>query len=126
MSTLTAVFGALAVILAIVGIYGVMAASVAQRTREIAIRMAVGAQVSDVIRLVALKAAGLAGVGLAAGLLGAWASSRVLAGLLFGIAPDDVATYFASAAALLVVALAAAAVPAFRAARIDGAQVLRS
>jgi putative ABC transport system permease protein len=126
MSTLTAVFGALAVILAIVGIYGVMAASVAQRTREIAIRMAVGAQVSDVIRLVALKAAGLAGVGLAAGLLGAWASSRVLAGLLFGIAPDDVATYVASAAALLVVALAAAAVPALRAARIDGAQVLRS
>jgi putative ABC transport system permease protein len=126
MSTLTMTFGALAVVLALVGVYGVMAASVAQRTREIAIRIAVGARASDVVRMVALRAAVLTGAGVAAGLMGAWASSRVLAGLLFGVTANDGPTYLVSAAALLAVALAAAAVPAFRAARIDGSQVLRS
>jgi ABC-type antimicrobial peptide transport system permease subunit len=126
MSTLTAVFGALAVALALVGIYAVMACSVAERTREIAIRVAVGARVLDVVRLVVLKAAFLAGAGVAAGLLGAWATSRVLAGLLFGITAGGAPTYVVSAAALLVVALTAAALPALRAARIDGSQVLRS
>jgi predicted permease len=126
MSTLTMTFGALAVVLALVGVYGVMAASVAQRTREIAIRIAVGARASDVVRMVALRAAVLTGAGVAAGLMGAWASSRVLAGLLFGVTANDGPTYLVSAVALLAVALAAAAVPAFRAARIDGSQVLRS
>jgi putative ABC transport system permease protein len=126
MSTLTAAFGGLALVLALVGIYAVMAHSVAERTREIAIRMAVGARMADVVRLVVLKAAALAGAGVAAGLIGAWIASRVLAGLLFGVTAGDVPTYVVSAVALLVVAVTAAAVPAFRAARIDGAQVLRS
>jgi putative ABC transport system permease protein len=126
MSALTGAFGFLAVALALVGIYGVMASSVAERTREIAIRMAVGARGSDVVRIVVLKALGLAGAGIAAGLLGAWLSSRLLAGLLFGVTRDDAWTYVVSAVALVAVALIAAAVPAMRAARIDGAHVLRS
>jgi putative ABC transport system permease protein len=126
MSTLTAAFGGLAVVLALVGIYAVMAHSVAERTREIAIRIAVGARMADVVRLVVVKAASLAGAGVGAGLIGAWIASRVLAGLLFGVTAGDAPTYLVSAVALLVVAITAAAVPAFRAARIDGAQVLRS
>ena len=126
MSVLTAVFGGLAVALALVGIYGVMAASVSQRTREIAIRIALGARAREVVSMIALEAGVLAGVGVLTGMLAAWAASRVLAGLLFGVTADDPSTYLVSALALLVVALAAAAVPAFRAARIDGAQVLRS
>ena len=126
MSTLTAAFGGLAVVLALVGIYAVMAHSVAERTREIAIRMAVGARIADVVWLVVLKAASLAGAGVVAGLLGAWVASRVLAGLLFGVTAGDAPTYLVSAVLLLVVAVTAAVVPAFRAARIDGARVLRS
>ena len=126
MSVLTAVFGALAVALALVGIYGVMAASVSQRTREIAIRMALGARTFELVSMIALEAGALAMTGVVAGVLAAWAASRVLAGLLFGVTPGDPATYLASACALLVVALAAAAFPALRAARIDGAQILRS
>jgi ABC-type antimicrobial peptide transport system permease subunit len=126
MTTLTAVFGALAMVLALVGIYAVMGCAVAERTREIAIRVAVGARMSDVVRLIVLKAVALAAVGVAAGLLAAWAASRTLAGLLFGVTAGDVPTYLVSAAALLVVAVTAAAVPAFRASRIDGAHVLRS
>jgi putative ABC transport system permease protein len=126
MSALTAAFGGLAVTLALVGIYGVMAASVSQRTREIAIRIALGARPLAVVRLITAEAASLAAAGVVAGLLGAWASSRVLAGLLFGVTPWDPITYIASATALFAVALAAAAIPARGAARIDGARVLRS
>jgi len=126
MSLLTSTFGALAVALAVVGIYGVMACAVAERTREIAIRIALGARVPDVVRMVVMKALRLAAAGVMAGLLLAWASSRVLAGLLFGVTPGDVVTYVVSAAGLLAVALLAAAVPARRAARIDGSRVLRS
>jgi len=126
MSLLTSTFGALAVALAVVGIYGVMACAVAERTREIAIRIALGARVPDVVRMVVMKALRLAAAGVIAGLLLAWASSRVLAGLLFGVTPGDVVTYVVSAAGLLAVALLAAAVPARRAARIDGSRVLRS
>jgi putative ABC transport system permease protein len=126
MSALTAAFGGLAVTLALVGIYGVIAASVSQRTREIAIRIALGARPLAVVRMITAEAASLAAAGVAAGLLGAWASSSVLAGLLFGVTPWDPITYLASATALLAVALAAAAIPARGAARIDGARVLRS
>ncbi len=126
MSTLTATFGGLAVALAVVGIYGVTACAVAERTREIAIRIALGAGAPDVVRMVVFKAARLAGAGIAAGLLLAWASSPLLAGLLFGVTPGDAPTYIAAAGGLLAVALLAAAVPARHAARIDGSLVLRS
>ncbi|MEN3339375.1 MAG: hypothetical protein V7647_3051 [Acidobacteriota bacterium] len=126
MSVLTAVFGGLAVALALVGIYGVMAASVSQRTREIAIRIALGARTFEVVAMIAREAGTLAIAGVVVGVLAAWAASRVLAGLLFGVSAGDPSTYVDSPCALLIVALAAGAIPALRAARIDGAQVLRS
>jgi ABC-type antimicrobial peptide transport system permease subunit len=126
MSTLIAAFGALAVALAVVGIYGVMTYAVSQRAQEIAIRMALGARRGDVIRMVLTKAALLSATGIAAGLAGAAAMTRVLAGLLFGVGATDPATFAAAAAALLGAALLAAAVPAIRASRISGAAALRS
>jgi putative ABC transport system permease protein len=125
MSRLVAVFGLLALLLSTVGVYGVMAYSVTQRTREIAIRAALGANRSDVMRLVLTKALWLAALGMLAGIAGATALSSVLSGLLFGILATDAATYAAVIVLLGSVAMLAAAVPALRAARIPGAQVLR-
>ena len=125
MSTLVASFGALALLLSTVGVYGVMAYSVVQRTREIAIRTALGASSRNVLKLVIGKAVWLAGFGVATGLAGSTALSRVLGGLLFGIDAGDPATYASVVALLVTVALAAAALPAWRATRIPGAQVLR-
>jgi putative ABC transport system permease protein len=126
MSTLIAAFGALALALAVVGIYGVMSYAVAQRSREIAIRMALGAGRSNVIQMVLSRAALIAGVGIVAGLSAAAALSRLMAGLLFGVSATDVTTFAGAAFSLLCVALLAAAVPAVRASRISGAGVLRS
>ena len=108
MSVLTAVFGGLAVALALVGIYGVMAASVSQRPARsrFGLRLVRG---REVVSMIALEAGVLAGVGVLTGMLAAWAASRVLAGLLFGVTADDPSTYLVSALALLIVALAAAA-----------------
>jgi putative ABC transport system permease protein len=125
MSTLVACFGVLALLLSTVGVYGVMAYSVAQRTREIAIRTALGASSRNVLNLIIGKAMWLAAFGLAAGLAGSLMLSRVLSGLLYGISAADPITYSAVAALLVGVALAAAALPAWRATRIPGTQVLR-
>jgi putative ABC transport system permease protein len=118
MSTLVAAFGALALVLAVVGIYGVMAYAVTQRTREIAIRSALGAHASDLVRMVLSKAMGLAAIGIACGLAAAFGVSRLLAGLLFGVTATDASTYVAVAVLLGAVALLAAAIPAHRATRI--------
>ncbi len=126
MSTLTAMFGALAALLALVGIYGVMACSVAERTREMAIRMALGAPAARVVRMLVLEAAALAGAGVAAGLPAAWAASRLLSGLLFGVTAADPWTYLTAGAGLAAVAVAAAIVPALAAGRIDGVTTLRA
>jgi predicted permease len=126
MSTLVAVFGSLALVLAVVGIYGVMAYSVAQRAREIAIRAALGARRADVMRLILGKALWLAGTGIVAGIAVSVALSKFLTGLLYGVAPTDAPTYVGVAIVLAFVALVAAAIPALRATRIDGAQVLRT
>jgi putative ABC transport system permease protein len=126
MSTLTAAFGALALVLAVVGLYGLMAYSVTQRTREIAIRSALGARQVDLMRLVIGKALSLALVGIVLGMLAAMQVARLLTGMLFGVTPADPATYTAAAALLIVVALAAGAVPAVRAARIDCTRALRN
>lgn len=125
MSTLVTVFGALALGLSIVGIYGVMSYSVAQRTREIAIRSALGARASDLMRLILSKALWLSAAGIVVGVAGALALSRVLGGLLFDVQPTDPLTYTTVAVLLATVAPSAAAIPAWRAMRIDGTKVLR-
>jgi putative ABC transport system permease protein len=125
LSAVVGSFGGLALVLAVVGVYGVMAWSVTQRTREMAIRLALGARGADILRLVLLKAAWIAGVGIAAGLAGAFASARALEGLLFGISRTDAATFASVPALLAAVALVAALVPALRASRVD-ARALRN
>ena len=126
MSTLTAAFGSVALLLSIIGIYGVMAYSVAQRTREIAIRSALGAQQRDVFRLVLMKGVWLSGIGVIAGLSAAAGLTRVLSGQLYGVEASDPVTYASVAALLIVVALLAGAIPAARALRIDGTLALRA
>ncbi len=125
LSSLVAAFGALALVLAVVGIHGVMAYAVAQRTREIAIRSALGATAREIIRMVLTKAVWLAAAGVTAGLVLTYAASRALAGMLFQVTPTDPPTYIAVVILLGLVAVLAAAVPALRATRIEGSQVLR-
>jgi len=116
----------LALVLAAVGIYGVISYSVAQRTKEIGIRMALGADRRDVVRLVTGESLRLAAMGVMAGLLGAAAGARVLATLLFEVQPTDAATYASAAGFLVLVALAASAVPAWRATRVAPVSALRA
>jgi len=124
-ASLLSIFAAVAAVLAGIGLYGVLATTVAQRVSEIGIRMALGARVADVLRLVVGAAARMAGVGIVVGLLAAAAVTRLMAALLFGVGPRDPRTFAAVTAALFAVALAAALVPAWRAARIDPASALR-
>jgi putative ABC transport system permease protein len=123
---LLGLFAALALLLAAVGIYGVMSYSVAQRTHELGIRLALGARSSDLTRLVVTQGLKLASLGLGLGLLGALAVTRLLSGLLYGVTASDPLTYLAIAGLLLVVALLACWVPARRAARTDPMIALRS
>ena len=122
---LLALFAGLAIILAAVGTYGVMSYSVTQRTHEIGIRMAVGARSSDVLRLVMKQGAHLAAVGLAAGILGAFALTRLMIGLLFGVTPIDPATFAAVALLMMAVVFVACFVPARRGMRMDPMAALR-
>ncbi len=118
-------FAALAVALAAIGIYGVMAYSVTQRTAEIGVRMALGARAADVLRLIAGRGLGLAMAGIVIGAAGALALTRAMAGILFGVKADDPGTYAAVCAILLAVAITASMVPAIRAARLDPVRALR-
>jgi putative ABC transport system permease protein len=122
---LLAIFAAIAVVLAAIGIYGVIAWSVARRTHEIGVRMALGAAQADVWRMVIRQAAGLALMGIALGLAGSLALTRVLATLLYGTSATDPLTFVAVASGLLAVALLAAFVPARRATRISPVVALR-
>ena len=119
-------FAMVAMVLAGIGIYGVMAYAVSRRTREIGLRMALGARAEDVVRLVLGQALGVTLAGVAAGLAGALALRRLVASMLFGVGPGDPATLTIVAAMLAVVALAAGYVPARRASRVDPAVALRA
>ncbi|HEX2190757.1 MAG TPA: FtsX-like permease family protein, partial [Longimicrobiaceae bacterium] len=120
------VFAALALVLAAVGIYGVMAYAVASRAHEIGVRMALGARAGDVVRMVVRQAVRLAAIGVGVGLLAAFGASQVLAGMLYGVSPSDPATFVAVPLLLGGVALLAAWIPARRAARVDPMAALRS
>ena len=124
-ATLVGAFATLALLLAGFGLFSVMAYSVAQRSREIGIRMALGAQAADVRSLVVGQAFRLGAIGLAAGLAGALAAARVIATLLFGVSSSDPVTFAAVCALLLVVLAAAAYLPAHRATRVDPVAALR-
>jgi putative ABC transport system permease protein len=119
-------FAVIALTLAAVGIYGVLAYLVARRTHEIGIRLAMGADRSQVVGLVLKQALALTGSGIAAGLLAAFALSRVMQSLLYQVAPDDPVTFALVPIALVIVALAASAIPAFRATRVSPLVALRS
>jgi putative ABC transport system permease protein len=118
-------FGGLALILAAVGIYGVMSYDVTQRTREIGLRKALGAETSDVLKLVLGHGLKLAAIGVVVGLAGALALSRLIASLLFGVIATDLSTLVGVSLLLIVTALAACYVPARRAARVDPMNALR-
>ena len=119
-------FSALAVTLAAIGLYGVIAQSVVQRTQEIGIRMAIGAQRRDVLGLVLIGGLRLVAVGVALGLAGAFALTRVLQTLLFGVTAHDPLTFVGNAALLVAVATAACVLPALRATRVNPIIALRA
>ena len=124
-TALLGVFAALALALAMIGTYSVMAFGVAQRTREFGIRMALGAQRADILRHVVRAGLSPLGIGLAAGVAGALAGGQLISKYLFQVTPEDPATFAAVAAMLALTGLAAVIVPAFRATRVDPLTTLR-
>jgi putative ABC transport system permease protein len=126
MMLLLGAFAAVALVLAAVGIAGVVANGVAQRTREIGVRMALGARGQDVLRMVMRQGVVMAATGMLAGLAGAFALTRVMRSLLYGTSPTDPVTFALVTAALAIVALIATFVPALRATRVDPIVALRA
>jgi putative ABC transport system permease protein len=123
---LLGIFGAVALTLAAIGIYGIMSYAVRRRTREIGIRMALGAQPRDVLRLVVRQGMRLAFLGLAVGVAGAFVATRLMSGLLYGVSATDPLTFVATALVLTSVAFVATWVPARRAVVTDPTSALRS
>ena len=123
---LLAVFAGAALLLAAVGIYGVIAYSVTQRTQEIGIRMALGAQRGDVLRMIVGQAMALTAAGIVSGAFGAILLTRVMTGLLFNVKPGDPLTFAAVAVVLALVAASASYIPGRRATRVDPVIALRA
>jgi putative ABC transport system permease protein len=122
---LLTLMGALTLVLSAIGTYSVISYSTSQRMRELGIRVALGAGRGEILKLVVGRGVGLTLAGVAAGLLGAFALTRVLGGVLFGVTPTDPSTFVTIAAGLILVALASCYLPARRAARVDPGVVLR-
>jgi len=122
---LLAGFALLALLLALVGVYGVMSYTISQRTREIGVRMAFGADRRDVVWMMVRHGLGLAGMGIAIGLVGAAAGTRLLERLLFGVSATDPVTFLGATAVLGVASVVAVSVPALRAARVAPLIALR-
>jgi putative ABC transport system permease protein len=125
-STLLAIFAAAALLLAAAGLYALLTYSVAQRTREIGIRMAVGAGRASVLGLIVLDGMALALSGIALGIAGSITAARWIGTLLFGVRSGDVATLAAAALVLIVTAMLALIMPAWRATRVDAMVALRT
>jgi len=124
-STMLGAFAVFALLLAAIGLYGVMSHLVTQSTRDIGVLVALGARPGNILRLVVRQGMELAGIGIVVGLAAAAALTRVMASLLFGVSATDVATFAAVPALLAAVALAATAIPAWRATRVDPMVALR-
>ncbi len=125
LASLLGLFAGLALMLAMIGIYGVMSYSVAQRTQEIGVRMALGAESKDVLKLIVRQGMTLALIGVGVGLPVAVAATRLMKGLLFGVTPNDPLTFVGIASLLIVVALLACWIPARRAMKVDPLTALR-
>lgn len=125
MARLSSFFGALALVLAYIGLYGLLSYEVARRTRELGIRMALGAQQRDLLRLVVGQGILLVMIGAAIGMAVAMGVTRFIAAMLFGVHANDPATFAAVAILLMLVALAACYIPARRAMRVDPITALR-
>jgi len=123
--TLLSLFASLALVLAIVGIYGVMSYSVSQRTHEIGIRMAIGARPGDVFRMIMGQGMKLALIGVVVGLVGAFALTRLMASMLFGVQPTDATTFSVISGLLITVALLACYLPGRRATKVEPVISLR-
>jgi putative ABC transport system permease protein len=124
-TTLLSIFAAVALVLTVVGLYGVMSYSVAQRTNEIGIRLALGAQSRDVLLMIVKQGGVLIGLGLAIGLFGAYLATKLIASLLFGVQAKDPFTFAAVAVVLALVGLLACYIPAWRATKVDPMEALR-
>jgi putative ABC transport system permease protein len=125
-ATMFVAFGALALVLAAIGVYGIMAHAVGQRTREIGVRLALGATAADVWRMVLRQGLGLTLAGIAVGAALAAAGASSLSALLYGVDGFDPLTFGAIAAVLLAVAAIAVGIPAWRASRVDATEALRA
>jgi putative ABC transport system permease protein len=124
-AVLLVIFSAIGLVLAALGLYGIVSYSVAQRTQEIGVRMALGAEPSGVFRMIVLQGMMVTGIGLVAGVMAAAAATRLMSSFLYGIGAADPLSYGVGCGSLLVVSAAACFVPAYRATKIDPIRALR-